>query len=787
MSKQLNNARITALYSRLSKDDLLKGESGSIQNQKQILETYAQRNGFPNTRHFVDDGWSGANFNRPGLYELLDEVRKDNVAIVIIKDQSRIGRDVVEVGLLKRTFEEHNVRFIAAEDNYDTANGFDIMSLIRDVFNEYSVAETSRKIKAVFKSRMEKGLRCSGSVPYGFLPDKDDKDKLVIDEEAAVNVRRIFQMVIDGKGVNEIGRILRAEQVPIPSEHWKRIGHPVRSVKYADPYAWSATTVGYILNRPEYIGRKVLGKTAKESYKLKKHRKTTEDEQYIFDNAMPVIVDEETWHNAQRLRKTVRRPPKKEGPPHRLTGLLQCADCGYKLTHRTSLAQGKWLDDACICSSYRQLTRDCTMHYIPTKNVEKLILNTIQRVSWYVRENEREFVQRVREASTLQQEETIKDSKKRLKQAEKRYGELDSLVKKLYEANATGKISDRHFERMMGEYDDEQSALESTMQQLRERIDTWSEDSLKTDRFIELVKRYTDFSELTTPMLNEFIEKLIIYEGVGRGKQRRQRVDIHLNFIGAFEVPADIVTPMEIEEQRRMAEEAAAHAEKLKGRNRAALDRRNAKNRELSARVKAGLLTPEELEDYNLRKEKKYAAHKEWLEKRKAEMPPKPPKPPTQSAILRDIIKRKNADMPLAPEENEIYLAYREKENEKARKWRASRPPKPPKEKKPTKKERMKDISSRLKSGLDITAEEQGAYAAYRAERNEKHRIWRESEARSNPGELVIYDIQKRMRDGVDLTQEEAAFFEEWKTKKNEGRREYYHRKKAEMPDAVGM
>ena len=411
MKKQQEKEKITALYERLSHDDERAGESVSIENQKRLLEDYAEKMGFTNIRHFTDDGVRGTTFKRPGLDAMLDEIRAGNVATVIIKDQSRIGRDVVEVGLLKRTFDEYNVRFIAASDNLDTANGFDIMSIFRDVINEWYVADTSRKIKTVFKSRMEKGLRCSGSICYGYLASKEDKGEWIIDEEAAPVVKRIFQSVLAGESIAAIGRALRAEQIPIPSEHWKRIGAPVRTAGYADPYAWSATTIGYILSRPEYMGRKVLGKTVCENYKTKSTRKTTAEEQYIFEGAIPAIIDEETWHNVQRLRETKRRAPKTQNAPNRLTGLLYCAECGAKLTHRRNLVQGKWWDDAFICGNYRQLTRDCTMHYIPTQKLEAAILSTIQRVSWYVRNNEAEFIERVREASDQRQEEAVKDSK----------------------------------------------------------------------------------------------------------------------------------------------------------------------------------------------------------------------------------------------------------------------------------------------------------------------------------------------------------------------------------------
>ena len=262
MKKQPDKGKITALYERLSHDDERAGESVSIENQKRILEDYAQKNGFTNIRHFTDDGVRGTTFKRPGLDAMLEEIRAGNVATVIIKDQSRIGRDVVEVGLLKRTFDEYHVRFIAANDNLDTANGFDIMSIFRDVINEWYVADTSRKIKTVFKSRMEKGLRCSGAVPYGYLASKEEKGEWVIDEEATAVVRRIFRMVNDGKGVYQIADILSEEKVLCPSAYLaaKGVGNR-RNSKFEDPYRWWGTTVSYILARVEYMGHTVNFKT----------------------------------------------------------------------------------------------------------------------------------------------------------------------------------------------------------------------------------------------------------------------------------------------------------------------------------------------------------------------------------------------------------------------------------------------------------------------------------------------------------------------------------------------
>ena len=675
MKKQTEKDKLTALYERLSHDDERAGESVSIENQKRILEDYARKNGFTNIRHFTDDGIRGTTFKRPGLDAMLDEIRAGNVATVIIKDQSRIGRDVVEVGLLKRTFDEYHVRFIAANDNLDTANGFDIMSIFRDVINEWYVADTSRKIKAVFKSRMEKGLRCSGSVCYGYRASKEEKGEWIIDEEAAAVVRRIFQSVLAGETIASIAKALRAEKIPIPSEHWKRAGEPVRAAKYADPYAWSATTIGYILKRPEYMGRKVLGKTVCENYKTKSSRKTAPEEQYTFEGAIPAIVDVETWQTVQKIRETVRRAPKRQNAPNRLTGLLYCADCGSKLTHRYNLVQGKWVEDAFICSGYRHLIHDCTMHHIPTVKIEAAILAVIQRVSWYVRHNEKEFIERVREASDQNQEKTVKECKQKINKAQKRHKELDGLVKKLYEGNATGKIPDKHFTRLLAEYDEEQTGLETSIAEWQRQIENWNADKLKTDQFIQLVKRYTDFSELTTPMLNEFIEKVIVYEGEGRGNDRRQQ------------------------------EEQAAKEARSKELKKARYEKRKAEKREFTARKKARLLTPEELEAEEKRLAHSREWQKEWREKRKAAEPPKPPK----KKSIKELMELEKTGAELTPEETERLAEHRRKKAAQHKAWRERQKAGQPKAR------TLKELAAAQKEGKALTPEESERLEAHKS------------------------------------------------------------------------
>jgi len=621
MNISLNNAKITALYERLSRDDEQRGESNSITHQKQILENYALNNGFQNIRHFTDDGVSGTTFDREGFMAMIAEVEAGNVATIIVKDMSRFGRDYLKVGLYTEImFPEKGVRFIAINNGIDSANQSESdFTPFLNIMNEWYARDCSRKIKSVFQSRMEKGLRCSGSIPYGYLSSKEDKHKWEIDPEAAAVVRRIYQMVIDGKGVSEIGKTLRAEQIPIPSEHWKRIGAPVRSADYADPYAWSPTTIGYILGKPEYMGRKVLGKTVRESYKTKKNRRTEQDEQYVFDGAIPVIIDPETWHNAQRLRCTVRRPAKSNAPPHHLTGLLYCADCGAKMTHRYSKVGKGYIDDAYICGSYRQLTRDCTMHYISTKNMESLLLTTIQRVSWYARENEDEFIQRVRKVSTIRQEETDKENRKQLSAAKRRNEDLDGLVKKLYESYATGKIPDKHFERLLAGYDSEQTALEKQIEELQAEVDSFNADSVRADKFIDLVKRYTDFTELSTTMLNEFVEKVVVHETDKSSGTRKQRVDVHLNFIGAFELPEGVVTPVEIEEERRTLEKKEMSKKRQKEYERSKAEQRKQARAEFQERKKANLLTPEEMEEYRRWREKRNEYTRKYRQEKRSQ------------------------------------------------------------------------------------------------------------------------------------------------------------------------
>ena len=592
---------ITALYERLSRDDELQGESNSITNQKAFLEDYARRNNFHNIRHFTDDGVSGTTFDRKGFQAMIAEVEAGKVATIIVKDMSRFGRDYLKVGLYTDVlFKDKGVRFIAVNNGIDSNNqGDNDFTPFLTIMNEWYARDSSRKIQAIFKSRMEKGLRCSGSIPYGYLRDPQDKQHLVVDEEPAAIVRRIFQMVIEGYGVMAIADALTADKIMIPSAYAKcNCPENNHCNSFHDPYRWSATAIGYILEKREYMGHTVLGKTITENYKTKKRRKARPEELMIFKNTHEAIVDEETWELAHRLKKTVRRPSYPDRPANPLTGIVYCADCGRKMTHRQPGPKKKKIydaDDAYVCGSYRQLTRDCTMHFVKTSALQNLILSSIREVSSFVRKDEKEFLHMVREETDAGLEKEAKEQKKRLHKAEKRIAELDVLIKKLYEGNATGRIPDKHFDRMLADYDREQSGLEQTVSELEQAIATQEQDYESPQKFIALVNRYTDFTELTAPMLNEFIEKVVVHEATGGRAHRKQKVDIYFNFIGNFVLPkpeAPILSEEEQEAERKKEERRQREREQNKLRMR----RVRAEQKAAKEKMIAGNLTAIETE-----------------------------------------------------------------------------------------------------------------------------------------------------------------------------------------------
>lgn len=536
--------RITALYERLSRDDEMQGESNSITNQKKYLEDYAVQHGFGNIQHFSDDGYSGTNLNRPAFNSLLTEIEAGRVGTVIVKDMSRFGRNYLQVGFYtEMMFPKKNVRFIAVNNGVDSANPADNdFTPFLNIMNEWYAKDTSKKIKAVFKAKMRDGKRVSGAVPYGYYRKPEDKQTLYVDEASASVVRRIFQLACDGMGATAIADTLSEDKILIPSAY-ARQNHPedCQCTNYHDPYTWNATTVGYILNRREYLGHTVLGKTTRDNFKTKRKRIANEDELLVFYNTHEAIIDQETYDKAQRMRKRVSPRRNSEKPAHRLSGLLYCADCGSRLAYINSKPKdGKIYDSnqAFRCSRYHSKYHSCTGHYIKASTIEMLIYQATKRVSQYVLKDEQEFVEQLKAQYELQCEKDNTDDKKELLEAKRRMMDLDDLIKGLYENFTLGRLPERQFNRLMTEYDTEQSSLEQRISELETATERISTKAVQIDKFVRLVKKYRDFEELTTPMLNDFIEKVVIHEAEGgRTKDRTQQVDIYFNFIGNFVLP----------------------------------------------------------------------------------------------------------------------------------------------------------------------------------------------------------------------------------------------------------
>lgn len=395
--------KITALYERLSRDDEQAGESNSIQNQKKYLEEYARQHGLRNIRHFYDDGYSGTNFNRPGFAALLEEVEAGRVETLVVKDLSRFGRNYLQVGYYTEIlFPKKGVRFIAINNNVDSATPQDNdFTPFLNIMNEWYAKDTSNKIKTIFKSRMKDGMRCSGSIPYGYKQKPDDKQTLIVDEPAAEVVRKIFRLVCQGNSTTAIAEMLTAEKVLIPSAY-AALNQPknCRHKNVADPCRWSVTTVGYILDRQEYLGHTVLGKSICENFKTKQRRAATPDELLIFPDTHEAIIDQDTWDIARKIRSK-KKPRVANGTySHRLSGLVYCADCGARMGFISPKANRSKThydsDSAFQCGNYRSKSGECVSHYVKTSVLEAAILQAIQAVSKYVLENEDEFIQQLK-------------------------------------------------------------------------------------------------------------------------------------------------------------------------------------------------------------------------------------------------------------------------------------------------------------------------------------------------------------------------------------------------------
>ena len=583
--------KITALYERLSRDDEQAGESNSIQNQKKYLEEYARQKGMRNIRHFYDDGYSGTNFNRPGFAALLEEIEAGHVEVLIVKDLSRFGRNYLQVGYYTEIlFPKKGVRFIAVNNNVDSATPQDNdFTPFLNIMNEYYAKDTSNKIKAVFKSRMKDGLRCSGSIPYGYKRTNGDKQTLVVDEPAAEIVRKIFRLASQGIGVTAIAEMLTEEKVLIPSAYAAKYSpENCRHKAPIDPCRWSATTVGYILDRQEYLGHTVLGKSICENFKTKQRRAAAPDELMIFPDTHEAIIDQDTWNMARKLR-VQKKPRAANGTySHRLSGLVYCADCGSRMGFISPDAKrsGKHYDSdsAFQCGNYRNQNSECVSHFIKTSALEAAILQAIKAVSKYVIENEAEFVSQLKAVWNESRSRSAANGQQELDEAKTRMAELDARIQQLYDSAISGLLPERQAQRMIQQYDEEQLVLEKRVAELESLAQQDEIKQVDASRFIALVRKYRDCEELTDTMLYAFIDRIEVHEATGgRTIYRQQNIDIHFNFIGNYYPPVEAVS-----EEERIAAIEAEQLRKKQGKGKRSTERRKQKLDALRAAAEAG-------------------------------------------------------------------------------------------------------------------------------------------------------------------------------------------------------
>lgn len=555
-----NFEKITALYERLSRDDELQGESNSIINQKKILEEYASKNNLSNIIHFTDDGISGTQFDRPGFMAMMNRVNQGNIGCIIVKDMSRLGRDYLKVGQCMEILRQKGVRLIAINDNVDSFYREDDFTPFRNIMNEWYARDTSRKIQSTFRSKGESGKHTASTPPYGYIKDEKDKNKWIVDEKAAEIVRRIFNLTMQGNGPYRIAKILESEKVDIPAYHQQKLGYGLyQSKNFEHPYRWCSSTIASILKKQEYLGHTVNFKTRKH-FKDKKSKYVSEDNWLIFENTHEPIIDQETFDNVQRIRGNVKRYPDGWGEYHPLTGLMYCADCGSKMyVHRTSNYKNI---PYYTCSAYTKTP--CGMlcpsaHRIKAEVVLNLIQDTLKDIKKYLDEDNEDFICSIQNEMEEKEKIEIEKKKVRLTESQNRLRELERLMCRIYEDMILNKIPNSRYEILNNQYETEQITLSKEIKDLEQQVSRYEKETDRARKFISLISRYENFDELTTTMINEFVEKIIVHERDRKGSQTsKQKIEIYFNFIGNYELPQAELSEekkQKLEEEERKIEE----------------------------------------------------------------------------------------------------------------------------------------------------------------------------------------------------------------------------------------
>ena len=537
----MDQQKITILYCRLSNEDALDGESNSIQNQKELLTQYAREHGYTNLKILVDDGYTGTNFERPAVKEGFELVKQGLVGCWLVKDLSRFGRDYLTVGqYIDIIFPSYDVRFIAINDGVDSAKGdADGFSAIRNLFNEWYPRDTSKKVRVVFRQKGTSGKHL-GKPPYGYRTDPADKEHWVIDEEAAPVVKRIFDLTIDGKGPEQIARILEQDKVltakALYAKQSENHPDPKKRKKMPErPYHWIGQSVVGILERMEYTGCTCNFKTYSKSYKLKKRIPNAVEDMCIFPDTQEAIVSQAQWNRVQELRKNKRRPAKAERQGL-FSGLLFCPDCGNKLHFATCKSfDGK--QDHYVCSSYKSNRGTCTAHYIREDVLREIVLERIRAVNEYIRRDVDGFQEEWLQCRRQDHEKNIRNDKKRVEQAKKRLSDLEIIIRKLYEDYALGHINLALYKKMSTDYEAETERLKLEIEVTEEWVEQQQEMNDGLDAFIALTEKYVDVTELTQTIVNEYIKKILVYAPDKSSGKRQQRIKIFFNFVDEIDIP----------------------------------------------------------------------------------------------------------------------------------------------------------------------------------------------------------------------------------------------------------
>lgn len=545
-----------ALYERLSRDDELQGESNSISTQKKILEEYARQRGYTSFVHFTDDGISGTRFDRPGFVKMLADIDKGLIDTVIIKDMSRLGRDYLKVGQVMEDFRKKNIRLIAINDGVDTFSREDDFTPFRNIMNEWYAKDASRKIKSSFRSKGESGKPTSSNPPYGYLKDKDDKYKWVIDEKAAEIVRRIYTMTMQGYGPYKIAKILEEEKVDIPAYHQQKMGaglHQKKDFKY--PYRWCSSTIASMLAKEEYLGHTVNFKTRKH-YKDKKSYYVSRDNWLIIKNTHEPIIDEETFYNVQRIRGNVKRYPDGWGVYHPLTGLMYCKDCGSKMyVHRTSNYKNV---PYYICSAYSKVpcgSKCKSAHRVKAENIIELIKTMLMEIKEKVKNDREMFIQTIKADIDEVARKKHTEINNKLPKLEDRKNTLENLMCRIYEDMIMDKIPQSRYNLLNAQYEEEQKIIDKEIQVLKKELEELELPIKDPNKFLNILDRYQDFSNIDTYTINEFIEKIVVHERELKGVQNSpQVVEVYFNFIGEYKLDEVELSGEELEELRLLEE-----------------------------------------------------------------------------------------------------------------------------------------------------------------------------------------------------------------------------------------